>query len=240
MKVTKISAPLVAALLSRIDQTRQSDSSISQRAGLDRKYLSKLRSRPDDLNLSSFLNLCIAIGLNPVELFGTRTSGRLSTLSTDDGIRSIDVDVGHGSVDELLDRWAASRGRIEAIPTHLLDQLVVFKPPKKSKPVPHALGQKSFTASLLSSPTVRGLSAMIDASDRMLSSRVAESHLAALQGKPVMTIESGQWIWSGGISAQVDYLRLLLPVSDDAGTSYILSFSKQIGAEQQSSHHPDE
>ena len=59
-------------------------------------------------------------------------------------------------------------------------------------------------------------------------------------GLRLQTIESGKMVWSDGVSASVDYVRLLLPVKDEAGRYFIINYSKQIGTRQKPTKDPGE
>lgn len=239
MTVQDATQALIETLLSRLDLTLKTDGRLSTDAGLDRRYLSQLRRKRTDMTLSSFLRLCRAADVAPSDLFGASEAATVSSLGAE-GLSRARVRVDASTVDDLLDVWSDSKGHIEALNQRLLDEVVIFSPPRQKQPVPVAVGRNSFAATLLEEKTPESLSRMIRNSQRMLVHRVAESHLAALQGKPILTIESGKYVWSGGVTAVVDYVRLLLPLRDAAGKRYILNYSKQIGSPQKPPDHPGE
>ncbi|MEL7466392.1 MAG: hypothetical protein AAFN79_20125 [Pseudomonadota bacterium] len=232
---------IVARILAEIESRPESAREIAKRAGLNERYFSGLRRNPSNMTMGSFLRVCRELDLDPSSIANTSQSLNMRAISDSASGDAISAALPEdATLDRLLDQWADADGEVEKIETDLLRYVVLFKPPRGGAPVPHKLGRKSFTAELLEDKTVSGLRNLIDNSQKMLVETVASSHFQALQGKPILTVESGKIVWSDGVSASVDYVRLLLPVKDAAGRYFVLSYSKQIGTRQKPAQDPGE
>lgn len=230
---------IVSRLLAEIESRPESASEIARRAGLNPRYFTGLRRNPSNITLATFLRICRELDLNPAVVSDISRSVNVRAIADDatpDAVSAALAD--DATLDRILDQWADADGEIRKIDTGLLHHVVLFKPPKAGTPVPHKLGRESFTAQVLEDKTVSGLRQMLANSQRMLLENVASSHFQALQGKPILTIESGKLVWSDGVSASVDYVRLLLPVKDENGRFFILNYSKEIGTRQKTPQDP--
>ena len=232
---------IVLRLLAEIESRPESARDIARRAGLNARYFSGLRRNPSNMTMGSFLRICRELDVDPASIVNTSWSVNVRAITDDATAETVSAALAEdATLDRLLDQWSDADGEIAKIDTDLLRYVVLFKPPQGGTPVPHKLGRKSFTAEILDDKTVSGLRNLLENSQKMLVETVASSHFQALQGKPILSVESGKIVWSDGVSASVDYVRLLLPVKDAAGRYFILSYSKQIGTRQKPTQDPGE
>ena len=232
---------ITSRLLAEIDSRPESGGEIARRAGLNPRYFSGLRRNPANITLASFLNVCRELEIDPAVIIDVSQEAAIRAISSDLAApvtrAALPKDA---TLDRLLDQWADAGGEIRKFDAGLLRQVAIFRPPHKGRPLAHRLGRESFVAEILENKTVSGLQDLIDNSQKMLVDKLASSHFQALQGKPILSIESGRIVWSDGVSAAVDYVRLLLPVKDENGAYYILNYSKQIGTRQKPTKDPGE
>ena len=232
---------IAARLLAEIESRPESASEIARRSGLNPRYFTGLRRNPSNLTLSTFFRICRELDLNPSSIIDMKRSINMRAITDDNSGATVGAAIPNdATLDMILDQWSDADGEIRKIDTGLLHHVVLFKPPRAGVPQPHKLGRKSFTAEVLEDKTISGLQQMLESSQKMLVEKVASSHFQALQGKPILSIESGKIVWSDGVSASVDYVRLLLPVKDENGKFFILNYSKQIGTRQKPTQDPGE
>lgn len=232
---------ITSRLLAELDSRPESGSRIARRSGLNPRYFSGLRRNPANITLASFLNICRELEIEPSAIIDVSQTIAVRAIGEDETAAVTRAALPKdATLDSLLDQWADANGEIRKFDAGLLRHVVLFRPPQKGRPLAHRLGRQSFAAEVLENKTVSGLQDLIDNSQKMLVDKLASSHFQALQGKPILSIESGRIVWSDGVSAAVDYVRLLLPVKDESGAYYILSYSKQIGTRQKPAKNPSE
>jgi len=216
-------------LFAELDALPESDMALSTRAGLNPRFFSQLRKKRSILKVPTFIQIAMKLDLDPMKLMGFSQGVTIAGVDTPGRKSSVVHDYsGDYSIDEVLKCWTETDGLMTRFDEALFRHVVIFRPPEEEKPVVHAVGEESLTNELLLTKGEEGLQAMIDRSEKFLTEQVASSHFKALQGVPILTIESGRHVWAGGVSAVIDYARLLLPVRDESGQMFIVNFSKKI------------
>ncbi len=218
---------LVDYLLRHIDLDSRSLSLICRSASLDRSFVSRLKAGKTNLTMKSYLALCEVLAIHPSGGFGGEYHRTWKSIEGHLVSEFVTLDSDY-SIETLLQAWNRSAGLVDLIPASLLGRSVIFSEPTDGMPQPIEVGGDAFAMNLLASPTAAGLSDMLKRSDPKLVENLAAAHIEALKGKPLLTLESGRFVWADGVSTQTDYARLLLPIHDNKGTRLILSYSKQI------------
>ncbi len=228
---TEVNEVVLQKLFAELDGLPETDMALSTKAGLNPRFFSQLRKKRSILKVPTFIQIVMKLDLDPLKIMGFSQGVSIAGVDSPDDKSSPIHDFGQDySIDDVLKTWTETDGLMTRFDEDLVRHVVVFRPPEEQKPVVHAVGEESLTNELLLTKGEEGLQAMIDRSETFLTEQVASSHFKALQGVPILTIESGRHVWAGGVSAVIDYARLLLPVRDENGQMFIVNFSKKIRA----------
>lgn len=227
----EVNETVLQKLFHELDALPDSHMALSSKAGLNPRFFSQLRKKRSILNVPTFIQIVMKLDLDPMKIMGFSQGVSIAGVDSPDQKSSPIHDFGHDySIDDVLKTWTETDGLMTRFDEDLVRHVVVFRPPEEKMPIVHAVGEESLTNELLQTKGEEGLQAMIDRSETFLTEQVASSHFKALQGVPILTIESGRHVWAGGVSAVIDYARLLLPVRDETGHMFIINFSKKIRA----------
>lgn len=228
---TEVNDVVLQKLFAELDALPDSDMALSSKAGLNPRFFSQLRKKRSILKVPTFIQIVMKLDLDPMKIMGFSQGVTIAGVDNPGQKSSAIHDYGGDySIDDVLKTWTETDGLMTRFDEDLVRHVVVFRPPEEKMPVVHAVGEESLTNQLLLTKGEEGLQAMIDRSETFLTEQVASSHFKALQGVPILTIESGRHVWAGGVSAVIDYARLLLPVRDENGQMFIVNFSKKIRA----------
>lgn len=228
---TEVNDVVLQKLFAELDALPESDMALSSKAGLNPRFFSQLRKKRSILKVPTFIQIVMKLDLDPMKIMGFTQGVTIAGVDNPGQKTSAIHDYGGDySIDDVLKTWTETDGLMTRFDEDLVRHVVVFRPPEEKMPVVHAVGEESLTNQLLLTKGEEGLQAMIDRSETFLTEQVASSHFKALQGVPILTIESGRHVWAGGVSAVIDYARLLLPVRDENGQMFIVNFSKKIRA----------
>lgn len=228
---TEVNEVVLQKLFAELDALPESDMALSSKAGLNPRFFSQLRKKRSILKVPTFIQIVMKLDLDPMKIMGFTQGVTIAGVDNPGQKTSAIHDYGGDySIDDVLKTWTETDGLMTRFDEDLVRHVVVFRPPEEKMPVVHAVGEESLTNQLLLTKGEEGLQAMIDRSETFLTEQVASSHFKALQGVPILTIESGRHVWAGGVSAVIDYARLLLPVRDENGQMFIVNFSKKIRA----------
>lgn len=228
---TEVNEVVLQKLFAELDALPESDMALSSKAGLNPRFFSQLRKKRSILKVPTFIQIVMKLDLDPMKIMGFTQGVTIAGVDNPGQKSSAIHDYGGDySIDDVLKTWTETDGLMTRFDEDLVRHVVVFRPPEEKMPVVHAVGEESLTNQLLLTKGEEGLQAMIDRSETFLTEQVASSHFKALQGVPILTIESGRHVWAGGVSAVIDYARLLLPVRDENGQMFIVNFSKKIRA----------
>lgn len=228
---TEVNDVVLQKLFAELDALPDSDMALSSKAGLNPRFFSQLRKKRSILKVPTFIQIVMKLDLDPMKIMGFTQGVTIAGVDSPGQKSSAIHDYGGDySIDDVLKTWTETDGLMTRFDKDLVRHVVLFRPPEEKMPVVHAVGEESLTNQLLLTKGEEGLQAMIDRSETFLTEQVASSHFKALQGVPILTIESGRHVWAGGVSAVIDYARLLLPVRDENGQMFIVNFSKKIRA----------
>ena len=228
---TEVNDVVLQKLFAELDALPESDMALSTRAGLNPRFFSQLRKKRSILKVPTFIQIVMKLDLDPMKIMGFSQGVTIAGVDSPDQKSSAIHDFSHDySIDDVLKCWTETDGQMTRFDNELFRHVVIFRPPEQQAPVVHAGGEESLTNELLINKGKEGLQSMINQSEKFLTEQVASSHFKALQGVPILTIESGRHVWAGGVSAVIDYARLLLPVRDESGQMFIVNFSKKIRA----------
>lgn len=227
----EVNEVVLQKLFAELDGLPETDMALSTKAGLNPRFFSQLRKKRSILKVPTFIQIVMKLDLDPMKIMGFSQGVSIAGVDNPGQKSSPIHDFGHDySIDDVLKTWTETDGQMTRFDENLVRHVVVFRPPEEKMPVVHAVGEESLTNELLLTKGEEGLQAMINRSETFLTEQVASSHFKALQGVPILTIESGRHVWAGGVSAVIDYARLLLPVRDENGQMFIVNFSKKIRA----------
>ncbi|MGB0853790.1 MAG: hypothetical protein ACPGVA_03290 [Pikeienuella sp.] len=203
--------------------------------GKNGAYLANLRSKKSDLKASTLLLLHVKLGIHPNKILGLSHQLNLKTIGSKDdeeGAASqipigIDESIGF---DPILESWHAANGLIEDMSPHIRQYIVLYGAPEGQRINPVRVGEKSMAGLTLRAPTAEALNAALDTVAPEVMETHSSHHFAVMQGRKLLTTEAIDVQWPNGVRVALEYDRLLLPVRDKAGATYILNYSKYVGA----------
>lgn len=198
-------------------------------------YLANLRNKKSDLKASTLLLLHVKLGIHPNKILGLSHQLNLKEISGEEDAEApppsipigIDDSIGF---DPILDAWHAADGLIEEMSPHIRQYIVLYGAPQSGRINPVRVGEKSMAGLTLANPSADALKSALDTVPSEVMETHSSHHFAVMQGRKLLTTEAIDVIWPNGVRVALEYDRLLLPVRDTAGATYILNYSKYVGA----------
>ncbi len=142
------------------------------------------------------------------------------------------------SFDAVLSWWHSNDGRLMGVDS-FAQYIELFEPPDASelRPRPKTIGSESLGAKELGHSDPQQLRHIFETADPEVGRAVALAHLEASGGQPRLSLHTILINLSSGNVVKLSYARLLLPVDDGNGQTYVMNYSKpirrsEIGREQ--------
>ena len=140
--------------------------------------------------------------------------------------------------DAILNWWHQNEGLLTGLET--IEQYIeIFEKPDETemRPRPYKIGRESLAARELGLSSPEQLLTIFDGSSPEVAKAVALAHLDVLHGQPRLSCHTVLATMSTGNIVEMVYNRLLLPVKDGNGHTFIINYSKpvrrsEIGREQ--------
>ena len=140
--------------------------------------------------------------------------------------------------DAVLSWWHSHDGRLTGVDS-FAEFVELFEPPDASelRPKPSMIGQSSLGAKELGHSDPQQLRQIFETADPEVGRAVARAHLEAAGGQPRLSMHTILINLASGNVVKLSYARLLLPVTDGNGQTYVMNYSKpirrsEIGREQ--------
>lgn len=204
--------------------------------GKNGAYLANLRNKKSDLKASTLLLLHVKLGIHPNKILGLSHQLNLREVSAkpaDDGAEPGSIPIGIDDTigfDPILEAWHAADGLIEEMSPHIRQYIVLYGAPESGRINPVRVGEKSMAGLTLKQPTAEALRHALDTVPTEVMETHSSHHFAVMQGRKLLTTEAIDVVWPSGLRVALEYDRLLLPVRDKTGATYILNYSKYVGA----------
>lgn len=133
------------------------------------------------------------------------------------------------SFDAVLSWWHTNDTRLSAV-NGFSEFIELFEPPDVTdlQPRPAMIGRESLGARELGHTDPQELRAIFETADREIGRAVAQAHLEAAGGQPKLTVHTILINMASGNVVKLSYARLLLPVTDGDGHTFIMNYSKPI------------
>jgi transcriptional regulator with XRE-family HTH domain len=232
------------------DYIRQSDydyKSLSLAIGQGERYISNLLSTKSDPGYSNVIKLCAALGVTPNEIAGLKDQLTLSGGVLDSRIIAAQAERILDAVtketyrklsrrgvkpllDDVLTWWHQQGGRLsnfDRLAEHV--DLYIAPGPDAQIPEPYKLGESSLAAESFNIQSADHLRFLLTRFDHELVEKVQLAHKDAAQGEPKLSIEEIEVQLPGHtFPLRFNYKRLLLPVTDERGYSYVLNYSQAL------------
>lgn len=201
--------------------------------GKNGAYLANLRTKKSDLKASTLLLLHVKLGIHPNKILGLSHQLNLKEISGDAEAEAAQARIPIGidetiGFDPILDSWHAADGLIEDMSPHIRQYIVLYGEPDKGRITPVRIGEKSMAGLTLRTPTTDAMNAALDTMPVEVMETHSSHHFAVMQGRKLLTTEAIDVVWPNGVRAALEYDRLLLPVRDKTGATYILNYSKYV------------
>lgn len=208
--------------------------------GKNGAYLANLRNKKSDLKASTLLLLHVKLGIHPNRILGLSHQLNLREINGDDDGDAAQAPIPIGidesiGFDPILESWHAANGLIEDMSPHIRQYIVLYGAPDKGRITPVRVGEKSMAGVTLQTPTTDALNAALDTLPPEVMETHSSHHFAVMQGRKLLTTEAIDVLWPNGVRVALEYDRLLLPVRDKTGATYILNYSKYVGPIQRPS-----
>ena len=140
--------------------------------------------------------------------------------------------------DAVLSWWHTNEGPMTGVDS-FSQYIELFEPPDVDElwPRPMTIGSQSLGARELGHRDPDQLRRIFDTADPDVGRAVARAHLDAAGGQPRLSVHTILINLADGNVVKLSYARLLLPVSDGNGHTYVMNYSKpirrsEIGREQ--------
>jgi transcriptional regulator with XRE-family HTH domain len=140
--------------------------------------------------------------------------------------------------DAVLSWWHTNEGRLTRVDS-FSRYIELFEPPDVDdlRPRPATIGAESLGSRELGHSDPDQLRRIFDSADPEVGRAVARAHLETAGGQPRLSVHTILINLASGSVVKLSYARLLLPVSDGNGHTYVMNYSKpirrsEIGREQ--------
>jgi len=140
--------------------------------------------------------------------------------------------------DAVLNWWHSNDGLLTGLDS-FEKYIELFERPDETemKPKPSKIGPESLSSRELGRNDPELLSSIFDKSGPDIARSIAEAHLEVADGQPRLSVHTILVNLTSGNVVKLSYTRLLLPVKDGNGQTYIMNYSKptrrsEIGREQ--------
>ena len=230
----------------KIMESNLSYRDLSERIGKGATYISTMMRNKNDPGLSTVIEICKALDIrletlleddeNPVD--GPRIHSHeienivKAVVSEVSGRANPGMDAPHSmmSIEDMMSWWHQHNGRLENMDA-FLENIDLFHPPSvtSNTPDPARVGKSSLVNAKFKIEDESNLSKTLMKMEDRFCSNIAQAHVTALKGQPVLTIEELD-VFNPHKNERVTakYNRLLLPVNDFARNSFILNYSKLV------------
>jgi len=143
--------------------------------------------------------------------------------------------------DALLNWWHANSGRLVDL-DRISNYIELFEPPDAAdlRPIPFKLGRESLAARELGLSRPEHLQEIFDQSEPDVARSVALAHLEVAGGQPKLSCHTILANMMNCNVVEMIYNRLLLPVKDGDGRTYVLNYSKPVRRSEISREHVHE
>ncbi len=206
--------------------------------GANERYLAELKSKRSKIKAESLAWICAKHDLDPSKIMGFGDKVALTAVSPTRNRSSLPV-AGRPfdltmNISTMMREWHLSDGLLSSMSPGLSAYFDLFAEPIDGELAPVRMGKKSMAGVILETTKLEAFKKALESTAKSILDRVAEHHYAAIQGKPILTIESIDVVWPGERIVAYVYNRLLLPVRNDAGVTFILSYSEYVRHIEQS------
>ena len=133
---------------------------------------------------------------------------------------------------QFLDWWYSHSGRMEEFET-IRDRVDVFSTPKNGSQLiqPLRAGRQSLASLHFELQNTQHLTRTLEGFSPNLNRDLVGAHMMALnKGEPVLSHPSLNEVLPSGRTFKRTYRRILAPVRDDKGNTYIVNYSEDISA----------
>ncbi len=208
--------------------------------GANERYFAELKSKRSKIKAETLALICSKLDLDPSQIMGFGDKVALSAVSLKKNRPNLPVsgppfDLTM-NISTMMREWHLSDGLLSAMSPGLSAYFDLFAEPVGGELAPVRLGKKSMAGLILETSKIDAFREALRSTSRSILDRVAEHHYAAIQGKPILTIESIDVVWPGERIVAYVYNRLLLPVRRENEQTYILSYSEFVRHIEQSVH----
>ncbi len=221
--------------------------SLSLEIGQGERYISNLLSAKSDPGYSSVVKICSVLGLTPNMMAGLSDQISLSAEEIDNNIvtaqaeriltaisreahRKLSQRGVHPLIDDVLTWWHQQHGvlsNFDGLAEHV--DLYVAPEPSSALPEPYQVGQKSLAAKSFGIESAEHLRYLFTTFDENLFEQVRLAHVETTRGDPQLSIQEIDVVLPRHtFPLRFTYKRLLLPVKDTDGNSYVLNYSQAL------------
>ena len=221
--------------------------SLSLKIGQGERYISNLLSNKSDPGYSSVVKICSALGLTPNQIAGlddqitlagadmdTRVvsahAERILSAVTKEAHRKLATRGAQPLLDDVLTWWHQQSGvlsNFDALSEHV--DLYRAPLPDARIPDPFKIGEQSLATRSFGIHSTEHLRHLFTTFDTKLSESVTLAHVETTKGDPQLSIQEIDVTLPGhSFPLRFVYKRLLLPVKDPAGNTYVLNYSQAL------------
>ena len=131
--------------------------------------------------------------------------------------------------DAVLSWWHTNEGRMTGVDS-FSQYIELFEPPDVDElwPRPSVVGSESLASRELGPMDPQRLRDLFEASGVDVAQSVARAHLEVANGQPRLSVHTILINMTSGNVVKLSYARLLLPVTDGNGHTYVMNYSKPI------------
>lgn len=221
--------------------------SLSLEIGQGERYISNLLATKSDPGFSSVVRICSALGITPSQIAGltdqigiagaeidkrivTAQAERILTAVTREAHRKLNQRGARPLLDDVLTWWHQQGGKLRNFDA-LSDHVDLYKPPddRACLPKPYRIGAQSHAAQNFGIRTADHLRHLFTTFDKSLSDGLRRAHVEAARGDPHLSIQQADVTLPGhALPLRFTYKRLLLPVQDNDGSTYVLDYSQTV------------
>lgn len=219
---------------------------LSIRIGVGEAYITNLLRKQSDPGFGTTQKICQVLGISlnelagmgeKVEIASTRfeeadidriAQGVYSRLATETWINTFPQGQ-RPSIDDVLNWWINQNGVL-----HNFDQISeyvdLFTPPTETSQMitPHKLGATSLVSMAFGIDNNEKLHKILETLDESQNERILISHRETSLGRPVLSVETLDVGIAEKGRVKVQYKRILLPVRDLSGRSFILNYAQPL------------
>jgi hypothetical protein len=230
-----------------IKQSEYDYKSLSLKIGQGERYISNMLASKSDPGFSSVVKICSALGLTPNQITGlddqiTLAGGeldnglvnahaeRILTAVTREAHRKLATRGAQPLLDDVLTWWHQQGGMLSNF-DELANHVDLYRAPtpESTIPEPYKMGGQSLATRSFGVNSAEHLRYLFSTFDPDLIESVRLAHVEATKGQPHISIQAIDVTLPGhSFPLRFTYKRLLLPVHDAAGNSYVLNYSQAI------------